>query len=459
MLRGADVKEIVELRRAGLSITKIKALTGFTRRTIRKYLADPKAPTWGPRAPRPSVLEPYKPYIDERLKAGVWNAAVLLGELQQRGFAGGYSTLRAYLHPLRQAGEQVAVRRFETPPGHQAQVDWGKVGELVIQGPHGPERKPLWAFVFTLGHSRAMFADIAPDQQLLSFLRMHEAAFETLGGVPQEILYDWTKTAALGVTANGDIKWHPVFLDFARWWGFVPRMCRPYRAQTKGKVESGVGYIKKNFLCGRTADSADDLRAQLRVWLWDVANRRLHGTTHQVVVEAWQMERPHLQTLDGRIAFPYVPEETRRVARDAYVTYHTNRYSVPWTAAGRQVSLREGDGRLQVWLGEERIAEHALSSGRYQVLTQPGHHADIPLSPSSSSGGTSGSGGPGRHKPSVRIVAPCAAPVASARPAAVPDAPTVQTRSLGVYEALAQAVGGDKSSSLSISSGTGGQQP
>jgi len=441
MLRGADVKEIVELRRAGLSITKIKALTGFTRRTIRKYLADPKAPTWGPRAPRPCMLDPYKPYIDERLKAGVWNATVLLGELQARGYTGSYSSIKAYLQPLRQAGEQVAVRRFETPPGHQAQVDWGKVGELVLQGPHGPEHKALWAFVFTLGHSRAMFADIAADRQLISFLRMHEAAFEALGGVPAEILYDWTKTAALGLRANGDIKWHPVFLDFARWWGFVPRICRPYRAQTKGKVESGVGYIKKNFLCGRTADSVDDLRAQLRVWLWEVANRRLHGTTHQVVAHAWQQEMPHLQALGARMAFPYVPEEARRVARDAYVTYHTNRYSVPWTAAGRQVFLREASGRLQVWLGEERIAEHVLSSGRYQVLTQAAHHADIPLLPAGDASGHAG------RKPAVRIRA--AAPLV----AGVPDAPSVQARPLCDYEAIAQASGVDSHSA------TGGPRP
>lgn len=238
----------------------------------------------------------------------------------------------------------MAVRRFETPPGHQAQVDWGHLGVLE----DGDHRQPLWVFAFTLGYARAMFGDVATDQRLETFLRLHEAAFEALGGIPEEILYDRIKTVVLGTDERGETRWHPIFLDFARYWGFRPRLCRPYRAQSKGKVESGIRYIRGSFLPGRDADGVEDLRSQLRAWVAAVANVRVHGTTHQVVQEAWEAERAHLQPLAGRPPYPYVPEVRRRVGRDAYVAYGANRYSVPWSAAGREVWVREISGRVEI---------------------------------------------------------------------------------------------------------------
>ena len=273
MLRGGEVNEITELRRQGLSITQISTLTGFDRKTIRKYLTTPKLPRYGPRPKRGSQLEPFAAYIQERLSAGVWNAVVLLAELKARGYQGGYTVLKDYLRPRRREASVVAVRRFETPPGHQAQLDWGTIGQWET----ATGRKTLHAFVLTLGHSRALFADVATDTQLPTLLRLHEAAFAELGGVPHEILYDRMKTVLLGTDERGEIKWHPLFLDFANYWGFTPRVCAAYRPQTKGKVESGVGYIRKNFLCGRAAHDLLDLRGQLRTWVAQVANQRQRG--------------------------------------------------------------------------------------------------------------------------------------------------------------------------------------
>ena len=236
MLRGGDVQEITELRRQGLSITQIGILTGFDRKTIRKYLGNPKRPRYGPRPKRGSGLEPFHAYLDERLAAGVWNAVVLLAELKERGYPGGYTVLKDYLRPLRRQATTVAVRRFETPPGHQAQLDWGTIGHLQTQD--DTKTKTLFAFVLTLGHSRAIFSDVATDTRLGTLLRLHEAAFLALGGVPHEILYDRMKTVMLGTDERGEIKWHPQFLDFAGYWGFTPRVCAAYRPQTKGKVES-----------------------------------------------------------------------------------------------------------------------------------------------------------------------------------------------------------------------------
>lgn len=335
----------MEMQRQGLSIQAISSVTGFDRKTVRKYLKDPEAvPRYGPRLRRPSKLDEFKPYLEERMKAGVWNARVLMRELKARGYNGGYTILTDWLHPQRQSAGAAAVRRFETPPGRQAQVDWGHLGSLEV----GDSERKLWAFTFTLGYSRMMMAEAALDQKLGTLLRMHEEAFRQLGGVPEEILYDRMKTVWQEVDERGEIVWNPVFLDFAGYWGFRPRLCRPYRAQTKGKVESGVKYVRRNFLCGlqgREPAGLEDLNAQLREWVWTVANQRVHGTTHVAVQARWDAEQFSLKPLDGRPPYPYKDEELRKVARDAFVSWQGSRYSVPWTYAGKQVAGAGSGGR------------------------------------------------------------------------------------------------------------------
>jgi hypothetical protein len=161
--------------------------------------------------------------------------------------------------------------------------------------------------------------------------------------VPGEILYDRMKTVWLETDERGEIVWHPVFLDFARCWGFTPRLCRPYRAQTKGKVELGIKYIRRNFLCGlqgREPGCLSDLNAQLRAWIWEVANQRVHGTTHEQVAARWSVDRLGLHPLDGRPPYPYIDDELRQVARDAV---------------------------------------HSPSPRRHVVVTQAEHHRGIPL--------------------------------------------------------------------------------
>jgi len=373
------VQEIEELKRQGLSIQAISRLLGFDRKTIRRYLLKPEGtPAYGPRPRLPSKLDTFKPYVEERLKAGVWNAQVLLRELRARGYAGGYTILKDWLHPQRESAQTVAVRRFETPPGKQAQVDWGHLGSIEIEG----EERRLNGFTFTLGYSRAMMAEAALDQKLGTLLKMHEEAFRQLGGVPEEILYDRMKTVWVELDERGEVVWNPVFLDFAHYWGFTPRLCRPYRAQTKGKVESGVKYVRRNFLCGlqgREPSTLMDLNAQLRAWVWEVANQRVHGTTNEQVAMRWKVEHFKLQPLDGRPPYAYLDDELRKVARDAYVAWQGSRYSVPWRYAGKPVWVRERSGQVEVHYGNERIAVHGQAASKHAILTQPEHHRGIPL--------------------------------------------------------------------------------
>ncbi len=376
-MRGNDVEDLQELKRQGLSIRAISRLTGLARKTVRRYLRAPELPVYGPREPRPSRLDAFKPYLESRMQAGVWNARVLLRELRERGYAGGYTVLTDWLRPQRQAAQVVAVRRFETPPGWQAQVDWEHLGTLELSG----QQRMLWGFAFTLGYSRVMMAEAALNQKLGTLLRMHEEAFRQLGGVPEEILYDRIKTVWLGSDERGEIVWHPVFADFAQYWGFRPRLCRPYRAQTKGKIESGVKYVRRNFLCGlqgREPTGLEDLNAQLRAWVWEVANQRVHGTTHEPVRARWETDKLSLHAAD-RPPYPYLDEELRKVARDAYVAWQGSRYSVPWRYAGREVWVRDHNGAVEVHYGGERIAVHTPTARKHEVVTQAEHHRGIPL--------------------------------------------------------------------------------
>jgi len=174
-----------------------------------------------------------------------------------------------------------------------------------------------------------------------------------------------------------------VFLDFARYWGFRPRLCRPYRAQTKGKIESGVKYVRRNFLCsllGREPGSLVELNAELRRWISEVANQRVHGTTHEQVLARWGEERGNLQPVNGRPAYPYRDDEQRKVARDAYVSWQGSRYSVPWQYAGKEVWVREHEGGVEVRYGVERIASHEQAATLHQVITLKEHHQGIPVS-------------------------------------------------------------------------------
>jgi hypothetical protein len=238
------------------------------------------------------------------------------------------------------------------------------------------------------------------------------------------------KTVVLGVDERGETKWHPQFLDFAGYWGFAPRACAAYRPQTKGKVESGIGYLRKNFLCGRQAHDLCDLRGQLRTWVWEVANQRQHGTTHRHILTAWQEEKRLLWPLAGRAAYPLIGQEPRKVSRDAYVSFRGNRYSVPWCVAGQEVLLQEEGNRLWVQRGGERLAVHPLCApGSRQTITVAAHvaahHEGIPLNLT---------GATGKAKIVLQVdglVRGAASPVAASH--------DVEVRPLWAYEQYAEA--------------------
>jgi transposase len=299
-----------------------------------------------------------------------WNGRVLHRELQTLGFAGTYQQVQRAIQPLRvdRAWATVATVRFETTPGQQAQVDFGQTRLWI-----GDRLEVIHIFVFTLGYSRRLWASAYPHERLSALLDGHERAFQHFGGVPLECLYDNPRTLVLG-RREGRVLWHPVWEDFARRYGFTPRACQPYRAQTKGKVESGVKYVKRNALAGRRFASWDALNAWLQEWTVTVADQRVHGTTHERPIERFARET--LTPLGSRSPYHYERVRLRRVPADALVAIAAARYSVPVEYVGTTVHVQESSRHYEIFHGGVCIARHAKSP-RHAVVVDRAHYRGL----------------------------------------------------------------------------------
>lgn len=234
------LREIVlihDLKKQGLSISAIARKVGSNRKTVRKYLdRGLEAPVYGPRQPRARVIEPYERYLQERVQTFPdLSGARLLREIRELGYGGGYTAVTDFLREVRPARQTQFERRFETPPGKQAQVDFAEFTVEFTDQP-GVVRK-VWLFSMVLGHSRWLWGRFVASQNLQSVLRCHTAAFAAMGGVPEEILYDRMKTAVIGEDEAGVVTYNASLVALLNHYGAVPRACQPYRAKTKGKVE------------------------------------------------------------------------------------------------------------------------------------------------------------------------------------------------------------------------------
>src|SRR5579875_862289 len=288
LLEGAKVKEIHALRKENKSIRSIAETLGISRNTVRKYLRTPGLPEPQPRPPRPSKLNPYREYIKRRmLQDGVTNSHVLLRELRAMGSTGGRTILKDFMKPLRPPQPAPAALRFETGPGEQAQVD---LTPITLVRPDGTTQQ-VWAFAMVLDWSRAGDVEVIAKADLPSFQRCHVHAFEHFGGVPRRLLYDNTKLVVLGRDPNGPPMWTPRFLDCALRMGFDPRLCQPYRAQTKGKVERFLRYVQDTFVPSACLSDRDGHHRQAVLWCLHVADQRIHGTTHERPAGRLKQER------------------------------------------------------------------------------------------------------------------------------------------------------------------------
>ena len=386
MLNEAEVKTILAMASNGETKAEIARVIGCSRPTVDRYLA---LGNWQHSAKRgQGCLHDLQAWLQERLLRHGGNADVVRQDLRTEfGICVSLRTVERAVADFRreQAAATEATVRFETPPGHQLQIDFGEK-RVAIQSK--PER--ICVFVATLGYSRRCFALAFANHQQATWLEGLEASFRHFGGIPAEVLMDNESALVKRArTATRAAVFQDRVLAFARYWGFKPRACVAYRAQTKGKDESGVKFVKGNALAGHTFSSLEAVNAHLQQWLREVADLRVHGTTRMTPLARFAEEASHLAPLNGRPPFAAGTDIVRKVSKDCFVQWDSNVYSVPWQLVGRHVRVEVAADEVRIFCGSELRAAHERCHGRHERRVDPAHFeglkhaADTPDEPSS----------------------------------------------------------------------------
>jgi len=358
-----QVSEIYRLRHEEKwSIRRIARELHVSRKSIKKYL---RSPTGVPmvRTPRKTKLDDFKPVIREFVERDPKaNAVVIAERLRPLGFTGEVTILRRYLKTLRQVARVPrAFIRVESSPGDRFEVDWGHFGALDYQS----DKRKLYAFCLVECHSRRLYVEFTHSQSFETFMRCHIHAFRFMGGVARECLYDnlWT---AVTRRDGRIIQFNPRFLVFARVFGFYPRACNPAAGWEKGKVErGGVGYLRQSFWPLRTFVDLPDVNSQVRQWLDDIANKRVHSETRERPDDRFKAEALQpLPPLDP----DYRDTALARVHKDIRLQFDGNRYCVPRRYVSRILVIKADSSAVTIYDDEREVVRYARSWRRGQTF-------------------------------------------------------------------------------------------
>jgi transposase len=352
--------------RQGLTIVQTARVLALDPRTVSKWLARSRFER--PRlTPRSSLLDPFKGRITRLLDSHPYSAQQIFQRLREEGYGGGITILRGYVRLIRPPKLPIYLK-LHFAPGECAQIDWGEFGTVAV----GNTRRRLSFFVIVLAYSRMMYVEFTVSQTMEHFLSCHEHAFTAFGGVPAKIMVDNLKSAVLQRLAGVAPVFNARYADFARHYGFSIAPCNVARANEKGRVESGVGYVKKNFLRGLELTEFGAIQAAAQVWLDATANVRIHGETHQRPVDLFAQERPHLQPLNPN-RYDVARTTTTIASSQFRITLDANRYSVPAAYAHRRLTVKAYPDRVCIYFDAELIARHQRSYARYQDIEDQEH--------------------------------------------------------------------------------------
>lgn len=360
-------------RNKGISYSEIARKYGIDRRTAKKYCESPVKPLYRYDSPKKKKIDGYAPYIDELLAEAPYSA-VRIKELVEKHFNTkiGYTTVQEYVKKTKHNYNHQATVRFETMPGLQGQVDWGFFENYTVTDLYGNEKK-LYCFLMILGYSRMRYIEFVTDMSTQTLIKCHLNAFDYFGGYPDEILYDNMKQVVVKrLLRQEDSTLNKTFEDFAGFFSFKPVLCRPYRGQTKGKVERTVKYVRKNFMVGIKYKSLDDLNEQAHAWCEKV-NTKVHATTNEI---------PKVRLLEehlSKVTRPYFIDNNsiRKVEKDCLISYKGNKYSVPPKYIYRNVIVAGFDNLLQVYCDGEKIATHPIAKGKSRAVINRYHYDAI----------------------------------------------------------------------------------
>ena len=317
--------------------------------------------------PRGSRLDPFKARIVRLLETHPYSAQQIFQRLREEGFVGGCTIVKDYVRRVRPPRRE-AFLKLSFAAGECAQLDWGEFGSIGV----GSTRRRLSFFVMVLCYSRLLYVEFTVAQTMEHFLAAHEHAFTAFQGCPARLMIDNLKSAVLSRVVGEAPVFNPRYLDFARHWGFDISPCNVAKGNEKGRVENGVGYVKKNFLNGADFLDFSAVNPAAQVWLATIANVRLHGETHQRPVDLFKQEQPHLRPLNplpydsGRI-------KSQRASKQFRIALDSNRYSVPAEFASQRLTVKAYPDRVCIYHQDKLIARHVRSYDRRQDIEDPDH--------------------------------------------------------------------------------------
>jgi transposase len=355
--------DIVMLHRKGLSQRKIAKKLGISRNTVKKYLEAPQFPESRRRArKRKSLLDPYRDNIKAWLEEDMdYKATWIYDRLSTMGFYGSYEIVKRKVSQIKAERQKIAYMRFETEPGYQGQVDFG---EFQVERVDGSIKK-LYLFSMILGYSRKIYGELIDRCDLPTFLDCHIRAFEYFGGVPEELLYDRMRNVFIGKIA-GRNKFNDTLMGFALHYGFRPEVAPSYAAWVKGKVERPYSFIREGFWRGYGFVCLETANRDLQNWLAK-KEKRVHGTTHEVVLLRFAREKPHLKGLPPR-AFDTSYRIYRKVHKDCTVRFESNSFVVPHTLVGKKLILRVKDGIMRIFSDDSLVVTYEIPASKGNLV-------------------------------------------------------------------------------------------
>ncbi len=363
-----EIVKIQELRQAGLNKKTVAKILSLDRGTVAKYwdCSDPEKqpPTYH----RGSILDPYKEYITSRLEK--WpqlSAERLFLEIISQGYTGSDRTVRRFVSKIRPQNTR-EYKPYETLPGEQAQIDWGHMGEIVEYG----RRKKLYAFVFCLAWSRQRYVEFITLLNSAVFNGCLHRALHYVGGVPETILFDNAKTV-VSERVGTAVRFNENLMHVALKYGFTPNACWVNDAESKGKVESNVKYVKRGFYYARDFTDLADLNNQALKWLETVANAKIHGTTGHIPAKQLVIEKDYLKPLPQMNESLPVTEK-RQASKTALISVDANKYSVPAHLARKTVHYLRYEDRIEILDDKSIIAKHTLASGKNETIISSKHY-------------------------------------------------------------------------------------